>query len=125
MVVELGLDGQRLLMEIPDLGASSIWCLDYHVPVVDEIEISVSCKLGDNVEWSFNIESEIFVQLSLSRFSFPFISVDDIPLLVDLSMFVPDNDVSLLSINSAMYIHNLSFLIYDESSIKSEELPPS
>jgi hypothetical protein len=34
-------DGQRLLMEIPHLSVSSIWSLDDHVSVVDQVKISV------------------------------------------------------------------------------------
>jgi hypothetical protein len=41
LVVELGLDGQRLLMEVPDLSLSSISSLDNHVSVVDQIKVSV------------------------------------------------------------------------------------
>jgi len=33
--------GQRLLVEVPDLGSSAIWSLDDHVSVVDQIKVSV------------------------------------------------------------------------------------
>jgi hypothetical protein len=35
LVVVSGPDGQRLLMEVPDLSLSSIWSLDDHVSVVN------------------------------------------------------------------------------------------
>jgi hypothetical protein len=46
-------------------------------------------------------------------------------LLVDLSVFGIHDDVSVLLISSTMYIHNLSSFIDNESTIESEELPPS
>jgi hypothetical protein len=39
LVVVSGSDGQRLLMEVPDLGSSSISCLDDHVSIVDQVEV--------------------------------------------------------------------------------------
>jgi hypothetical protein len=56
--------------------------------------------LRDNVEWSFNIETEVFVEFSFLWIFWILISIDDVPLLVDLSMLVVDNDVSVFSINS-------------------------
>jgi len=50
------------------------------------------------VEVSLNIETEVFVEFSLSWLSLPFISIDDVPLLVDLSMFSMSNDVSVLRV---------------------------
>jgi hypothetical protein len=34
-------DCQRLLVEIPDLSFSCVWCLDDHVSVVDQVEVSL------------------------------------------------------------------------------------
>jgi hypothetical protein len=56
--------------------------------------------LRDNVEWSFNIETEVFVEFSFLWIFWILISIDDVPLLVDLSMLVVDNDVSVFSIKS-------------------------
>jgi hypothetical protein len=50
------------------------------------------------VEWSLNIQTEFFIELSLLRFTLPFINVNNIPLLVDLSVLVPYNDVLVFSI---------------------------
>jgi hypothetical protein len=41
LIVLLGSDGQGLLMEVPCLGVSTIWCLNDHVSVVNQIKISV------------------------------------------------------------------------------------
>jgi hypothetical protein len=45
LVVVSGSDGQRFLMEVPDLGSSTIWNLDDHIPVVDQVKVSVIWKL--------------------------------------------------------------------------------
>jgi hypothetical protein len=34
-------DGQRLLMEIPDLGSSTVGNLDDHVSVIDQVKVSM------------------------------------------------------------------------------------
>ena len=70
--------------------------LDDEVSVVDQVEVSVVWELGNNVEVSFNVETEVFVHLSLGWFSLPFINVDNVPLLVDLSVLLVNNDVSVL-----------------------------
>jgi hypothetical protein len=44
LIVVSSPDGQRLLMEVPDLGSSAVWNLDNHVSVVDQVKISVSWK---------------------------------------------------------------------------------
>jgi hypothetical protein len=41
LIVQLGLDGQRYLIEPPNLGVSVVSCLDDHVSVVDKVKISV------------------------------------------------------------------------------------
>jgi hypothetical protein len=53
------------------------------------------------VEISLNIEAEVSVELSFAWLSLPVFAVDEIELLVDLSMLVPNNKVSVLGINSA------------------------
>jgi len=44
LVVIPSSDGQGLLMEVPDLSLSSVWSLDYHVPIVNKIKIFVTTK---------------------------------------------------------------------------------
>jgi hypothetical protein len=78
-----------------------------------------------NVEISFDIKTILFIELTLLRLTLPFISIDKVPLLVEFSVLVPDEDVSLFSINVALDIHNLSFLVDEEWRFISEHLPPS
>jgi len=40
LVVQSGSDSQRLLVEVPSLGISSILSLDDQVPVIDNIKVS-------------------------------------------------------------------------------------
>jgi hypothetical protein len=44
LVVQSGSDSQGLLVEVPDLGSSSVRDLDDHVSVVDQVKISVVWK---------------------------------------------------------------------------------
>jgi hypothetical protein len=113
-------------MEVPDLSLSSIWCLNDHVSVVDQVKISVLWQFRDNVEVSLYIESEFLVEFSLDWLTLPFIYIDNVKLLVDFAMFIMDNDILLLSINSSSNIKYLVVLnVFDESSLILEELPPS
>jgi hypothetical protein len=112
-------------MEVPFLCVSSIWSLYHKVSIVDQIEVSTALEFRDNIEISFYEKSEPIVELSLSWFSLILVSIDDIPLLVDLAVFVPNNEVSVFLVNSSRNIDNLSFLICDESTLHSEHLPPS
>ena len=72
-----------------------------------------------------NIESELFVELSLLWWTLPLISIDDIELLVSLSMSVISNDVSVLLINSSLNIEDLSSFVGNESALSGPHLPPS
>jgi hypothetical protein len=120
-----GSNGKRLLMEVPLLGISSIGCFDHEVSSVDQVKVSSRCHCCYNIEWSFNIETELFVEFSLSWFSLPFINIDDIPLLIDSSMSVVNNDVSIFSIYISLDVKYLSFIVPNEMSLESEDLPPS
>jgi hypothetical protein len=44
LVVQSGSDSQGLLVEVPDLGSSSVRDLDDHVSVIDQVKISVVWK---------------------------------------------------------------------------------
>jgi hypothetical protein len=125
LVVVSGSDGQGLLMEVPYLLSSSISSLDAHVSVIINFEVSVVWKLRDDVEVSFNIESELLVQFTLSWFSLPFISIDDIPLLVNLSILWSGFNISVFSIDISLDMNDLTFLIYNEGVFVSPHLPPS
>jgi hypothetical protein len=86
-------------MEVPCLGVSSIGCLDDHVSVVDQVKIFVAWQFRNNVEVSFDIESELLVEFSFAWFSLPFISVDNIPFLCDsVIWFLIGSNVLVLNI---------------------------
>jgi hypothetical protein len=67
----------------------------------------------------------LLVELTLLWFLWILISIDDVPLLVNLSMLVESDDVSVLVIKSTFNIEDLSFLVDNEWSLISEHLPPS
>ena len=125
LIVVSCLDSQRSLIEIPNLCSSSVSNLDNHVSVVNNIKVSSRSHMCDNMEISLNVETEVFVELSLGWFSLPLIMIDNIELLINLSMFFPDNEVSVFFINSSVNINNLSSLVLNESSSSIEKLPPS
>jgi hypothetical protein len=112
-------------MEVPSLGSCTIWYLDDNVPTVNKINVSIFWQLRNNVEISFNVKTELLVKFTLSWFSFPFISIDNVPLLVNSAVFSIDLNVSIFSINCTLNIQYLSFLIDDEGILVFEELPPS
>ena len=67
----------------------------------------------------------MFVKLSLLWFFWVLVSVDDVELLVELSMFGVNHDVLVFTINTSLDVKDLSSFIHNEGSFKSEELPPS
>jgi hypothetical protein len=85
----------------------------------------VALHLRYNVEVSFNIETEVFIVFSLDWFSWVFIGVDDVPLLVETVVSVPSNDVSVLVIFTSCDIEDLSFFVNNMGTLVSPELPPS
>jgi len=85
-------------MEVPDLSLSSIRCLDNHVSVVDEIEISSTWQCRDNIEISFDVESELLIQLSLLWLRV-IVNINDLPLLsINIVTSVVYHDISVFSI---------------------------
>jgi hypothetical protein len=77
------------------LSVSGVRGLNNHIPVVDQVKISVIWQLRNNVEVSLNVKTEVFIELTLSWFSLPFINVDDVPLLVDFTVLSMDDNVSV------------------------------
>jgi hypothetical protein len=112
-------------VEVPHLLLSAVSCLNSKFVAIDDIEVSVLWQFRDDVEWSFDVESEFLVEFTLSWFTLVFINVDDVPLLVDLSMFSPGNDVSVFGINSTVNIHYHSSFVDNEWALISEHVPPS
>jgi len=68
------------------------------------------------VERSLNIETEVLVEFTLLWLLWVLVSIDNVPLLVDLSVFVVNNNVSVFSINIALNIKDLAFLVDNEST---------
>jgi hypothetical protein len=107
------------------LSLSTVWNLDDHVSIVDQVKSSVVWESRSNVEVSFNIESELFVELALGWLLLVFIDIDDLPSLVDLTVLVFNNNISIFIVESSLNGNDLSFIILDDSIIVSEDLPPS
>jgi hypothetical protein len=42
LIIVSSSDGQRLLVEVPDLSSSTVWSLNHKVSVVDQIKVSVT-----------------------------------------------------------------------------------
>jgi hypothetical protein len=112
-------------VEVPSLSVSTIWNLDDHVSVVDQVEVSVAVESSDNVEVSFNIKSELLVELTLGWLLLVVAHVYDLPFLVGLSVSWFDDDVSVLVIKSTLDCNNLTLGVDNEVVLISEDLPPS
>jgi hypothetical protein len=125
LVIVSSLDCQRFLVEPESLSLSSVSGLDDNVSSINDFEVSSRSQLSNNVEISLNNQTEVFVELTLGWILWILVSIDKIPLLVESTMLVPHNDVSVLIISIAMNIHDLSSFVLKESSLISEELPPS
>jgi hypothetical protein len=100
LIVVSGSDGQGLLVEVPDLGSSTIWSFYDHISVVDEVEISVRFQFRNDVEVSFNIKTEVRVEFTFNWLIWILISIDNFPLLINFSVFVVDNDVLVLVVKT-------------------------
>jgi len=126
LVVISSSDGQRLLMEVPNLGLSSIWNLDDHVSVVDQVEVSIVWQLRNNVEVSLNVKSELLVELTLGWLLLVFINIGNLPSLVDLAILSLQNNVSVFVVKSSINSNDLSFFVGNITIVfVSEHLPPS
>jgi hypothetical protein len=125
LVVQSCSDGTRLLMEVPDLSVSSVWCLDDHVSVIDKVKVSVFLHLGDNVEIFLDNKAKLFIHFTFDWISFPFINIDNIPLLMKAIVSVAKLDISILLIKVALNFNSLSSDIDDVAILVSEHLPPS
>ena len=79
------------------MSLSSIRSLNDHVSVVDEVEVSVTWHSGDNIEISFDIESELFIQLSLLWLRV-LVNIDNLPLLSEILVSGVNHNVSVFSI---------------------------
>lgn len=74
---------------------------------------------------SFYVQAEVFVEFTFRWLFLILINIADTPLLVDLSVWLVDDDVPVLSIDSTLDIDSISFLIDDVFSNEFEHLEPS
>ena len=90
------LNGLSLLVEPEDLRLESISGLDDEI-TANKVKVSVASHLGDNMEWSFNIESELSVKFTfLWIFNLSIIiNVYKIPLLIESHIGFPNHNVSV------------------------------
>jgi hypothetical protein len=127
LVVVSGSDGLGLLVEVPDLSLSSVWSLDDHISVVDQIDVSSTWQSRDDVEISLNKQSKLLVKLSLLWLRV-LVNIHNLPLLSKVVTSISNLDVSVFSVSVKILVLNLkdlSFFVHNESSLSSEELPPS
>ena len=81
------------------------------------------------MEWLSNVESILFIELTISWLTLPLISIDNVPLLMDLSVlgFIALN-VSAFGISSTLNVEVFVHTLFEDSdvfSFKLEHLPPS
>jgi len=80
------------------------------------------------MEWSFDVESEFFIEFSLCWFTLPFVNIDNVPLLMDLSTLVLVGlNMSSFGIGFSLDIQVLVLMInsIDVGSVNFPHLPPS
>jgi hypothetical protein len=81
------------------------------------------------MEWSLNVESEVFVEFSFLWIFWVFVNIDDFPFLskfLSICSLVPDTDSGVISVNSVLDIKYLTVVVVLDSSILVfPELPPS
>jgi len=74
-------------------------------------------------------KSILFIELTLGGFTLPFINVDDVPLLMDLTILgLVTLDVSSFSISCTLNVKVLIDTLFESSNVSSfnsEQLPPS
>jgi hypothetical protein len=93
------LDGLWLLIEPPLLGIVTVGSLNDKV-VTDNVKISSGSHERNNEERSFDVESEVLVDLSLRRNWLNLISVNNWPSLSDTIVLVGGFDVSVFVVSS-------------------------
>jgi hypothetical protein len=112
------------LVEVEFLGIITVWCLDDQV-VSENVEISCACHGSLDVEVSFYVQAEVFVEFTFLWLFLVLINIDDIPFLMDLSTWLVDDDVSVLTVNTSLDIDSIALLIDDVFSNELEHLEPS
>ena len=77
------------------------------------------------MEWFFDYQSPVLVQVTLFEISWHFISVDDVPCLTNFTVLWVDSNVSVFFVKVSLDGHDLSFLVDQHVTFPSEELEPS
>ena len=77
------------------------------------------------MEWFFNYQSPVLVQVTLFEICWHFIDVDDVPCLTNFTVLVVDSNVSVFRINVSINLHDLSFVVDKHVTLESEKLEPS
>jgi hypothetical protein len=86
---------------------------------------SVEWKLGNNIEWSVDMESEVFAD-SLNLRSLCFVKINNIPLLSSASVVLEDTNCLAFFVLSSFNIEDSRILPIDELVVLiSEHLEPS
>jgi hypothetical protein len=126
LIVVSSSDCQGLLVEVPDLGLSSVWCLDNKVSVVDQVKVSVRWEFSDNVEISLNVKTELLVELSLSWLLLIVFNINYSPSLMNFIVSSFHHKVSIFIVKTSRNGNDLSFFVGQETIIAiSKHLPPS
>ena len=120
----LRLNSSRSLIEVEHLRASAIRSLDYKV-MANQVEVFASTPISHNVEWSFNVQTPVGIQVTLLWFSLPGVKVPDIPLLAQWVASIISDNVSAFDINTTLDLQYLLAEVDNASISISEERPPS
>jgi hypothetical protein len=68
---------------------------------VDQVKVSIVWELRDNVEISLYIKVELLVELTLGWFLLILVNIDDSPFLVDFTISVLNDNVSVFIVDSS------------------------
>jgi hypothetical protein len=99
--------------------------LEYDVVGTDALSNSVQRKLGDNVEWSIDLETEVLVQTLCSSL-ISFVKIKNIPLLAVASIVVHDINCISFIVLLGSDIEDLVVGEVDELVVlELEDLPPA
>jgi hypothetical protein len=108
------LDGLRDSIEVPLLGFGVVSpSLKGYIVCTNALNNSVEWELRDEVEWSVDVESEIFIN-TLSLDCVSLIKVDNLPLLVSSALISPYSNCLAFFILSSFDIKNFAALPVDE-----------
>jgi hypothetical protein len=77
------------------------------------------------MEWCINLHTEFSEHFTLFRSWWHFVSIDDVPSLLEIIILVLNRDLSVFSINTTLNGHDLSVIIDKFVALPSEELEPS